>query len=645
MTKRSSHKSFKIAIFTLLILSVTIPSLFLSGILIKIFYEQGMQSVHTNVALRTSNLANQIEHEIGLVNARLQTLAMNTDMQLSTINTLFAYRAYSLMESFSQQNYFVDTMYIFGDTGRTMEVMPAVAEFVDNPIPQAVVNQYLAQVRASKSYEPHIFMIKDEKFDKTIREYLVGRKALDSDSFIVVMMPLIVDQLRGAGKKEVKGVLAALIPVSYVFKTMKASLSKSEKVDIIWQGKSLLHDPLTQPDRYIKETRQISIQGKPLFDLVFADEYINQFKKERSELIILFFIVAIGFSLFLGGMFLWLRHLTKPLDSVVSVLQQFSDGRYEVDVGKFEYREFHRIMEVLTLMSSRVLDEQYKLESRVLERTKALERSNKELQYTMDVLQQAQAHLVETEKMSLLGQLVAGVAHEINTPVGISVTAASLAVDHATKLKEKMADGTLTKSEHARLVGDIIQSNEMILNNLMRASELINNFKTVAVEQSSLQLRNFNLHDFMTEVVSSLNHKLKKQHVTLEIEGDKTLKINSYPGVFGQIITNFVLNSLLHAFENQVHPKISIHYHMVDRTMYLEYKDNGAGMSHEVTHKVFEPFFTTKRGSGGSGLGMHVVYNLVTQTFHGKVKCESELNQGVKFTIWFEVPDTIEEFN
>jgi signal transduction histidine kinase/purine-cytosine permease-like protein len=283
------------------------------------------------------------------------------------------------------------------------------------------------------------------------------------------------------------------------------------------------------------------------------------------------------------------------------------------------------------------LDERnLQLQQEVQERNLAeaqLQEKAKQLEQTLHNLQQAEAQLIQTEKMAALGGLVAGIAHEINTPIGIGVTAASLLMEKTIAFSERFKSGTMKRSDLEKFLDLAQQSSRMTLSNLERAAELIHSFKQVAVDQSSESKRVFNLKDYLEEILLQLSPKLKVTRHQVEVRGDRHLALTSYPGAFSQIVTNLIMNSLLHAYEAGEAGQIILSFEQTDEQVIFEYIDDGSGIAPENLGKIFEPFFTTKRGQGGSGLGLHIVYNLVTRKLKGTIQCESRLGAGTKFVI------------
>ncbi|MBF0099756.1 MAG: PAS domain S-box protein [Desulfobacterales bacterium] len=273
------------------------------------------------------------------------------------------------------------------------------------------------------------------------------------------------------------------------------------------------------------------------------------------------------------------------------------------------------------------------LEKRVKERTVQYEEANQALFDLLDKYKRTQSQLVQSEKMASLGNLVAGVAHEINTPIGITVTDASFLEDQTHEFKKRYQEGTLTRSDFEKYIDNAIGSSTSILSNLNRASELITSFKQVAVDQSYEEKRTFLVKEYIYEVLISLRSKLKKTQHQVIVNCPDKLSLYSYPGAFSQIITNLIMNSLIHGFEHSEQGEISINILLENNELIFHYHDNGCGMDQETVQKIFDPFFTTKRGQGGTGLGLHVVYNIVTQTLGGQIMCLSQKGQGADFYI------------
>ena len=273
------------------------------------------------------------------------------------------------------------------------------------------------------------------------------------------------------------------------------------------------------------------------------------------------------------------------------------------------------------------------LEWRVEQRTEDMTRANFELRDTLHRLRLAQRQLIESEKMAVLGALVAGVAHEINTPLGVTVTAASHLQEETARVARLMGEGALTRNDLQAFESTVRESADMILRNLRRADRLIKSFKLVAVDQSSEERRTIELGAYLHEILASLMPVLKKVPHKIRIDCPTPVSMSTYPGALYQIVSNLLMNSVTHGFEPGQAGEVTIAARAVGDRVQLEYRDNGKGMSDAVRAQIFDPFFTTRRGQGGSGLGMHVVYNLVTQLLKGSIRVESAPLAGTKFEI------------
>ncbi|AQS39873.1 Na+/proline symporter [Shewanella psychrophila] len=264
----------------------------------------------------------------------------------------------------------------------------------------------------------------------------------------------------------------------------------------------------------------------------------------------------------------------------------------------------------------------------------------RELQETLDKLKSAQAHLVETEKQASLGKMVAGIAHEINTPIGVCVTAASHLHDEVIALKKMFGTGDLSEEEFKSFMQTCTEAMDIILKNNARASKLIQSFKRVAVDQSSEQVRDFGLKEYLEEILMSLRPALKKVPHKIQVICPDKLSCNTFPGVLSQVVTNLIMNSLLHAFKPEQIGVVTIEVSASEGKILMNYSDDGVGLDEDGEKNLFDPFYTTKRNQGGSGLGTHLVYNLVTQKLKGGVDVKTSLGNGLCYHIQF--PQNIE---
>ncbi|WP_426174428.1 sensor histidine kinase [Massilia sp. TWR1-2-2] len=270
---------------------------------------------------------------------------------------------------------------------------------------------------------------------------------------------------------------------------------------------------------------------------------------------------------------------------------------------------------------------------RIREAEDAALRSAQQTEQAMTDLRRTQESLLQSERLASLGSLVAGVAHEINTPVGIALTSASVLKDATDQLQAAVATDGLRKSVVLRYLDTAAESTRLIINNAYRAAHLIHSFKQIAVDQTSEARRRFALMAYIDEIVTSLQPKLKNIALELKLEGDDDIVLDSYPGAFAQVITNLMLNCAEHALSPEHPGTIDIHARLVGDMVELLLTDNGKGIPPEVLDRIFDPFFTTRRGQGGTGLGLNIVYNLVVKQFCGTIKARSTVGVGTEFTL------------
>ncbi|MFY8353012.1 sensor histidine kinase [Pseudoalteromonas sp. SSM20] len=275
----------------------------------------------------------------------------------------------------------------------------------------------------------------------------------------------------------------------------------------------------------------------------------------------------------------------------------------------------------------------HSLEEKVQERTLQLEQNNQQLLQTLDELEKMQQDLIESEKMASLGNLVAGVAHEINTPLGIAITGVSSSEESIALIESQLANKTLNQATLVNEINKQREAYQLVQRNLERAEALISNFKQVAVDQSSEQMRDVQVSDYLEQLRTSLSPLTKGKEITISIACSPSLIVETYPGAWYQVMSNLIQNSVTHGFDGLSKGNIAISVTLNNGKLVVLYQDDGKGVSEEVRERMFEPFVTTKRNQGGSGLGMHIVYNLVTQLLNGEITSRRVENQGAVFEI------------
>jgi PAS domain S-box-containing protein len=273
------------------------------------------------------------------------------------------------------------------------------------------------------------------------------------------------------------------------------------------------------------------------------------------------------------------------------------------------------------------------LEDRVNQRTRELAESLTQLKQAFATIELAQDELVRSEKLASLGSLVAGVAHELNTPLGNSLTVATTLTERMHEFKEAMTAGTLRRSTLNEFVDSVAMATDLLTRNLFKASELISHFKQVAVDQASAQRRPFDLAEVVAEVLLTLQPLFRKTPHRVEVDIPQGIGMDSYPGPLGQVITNLVSNAMVHGFANREAGTVHIQATADANEVSLIVADDGCGIPPENQSRVFDPFFTTRLGQGGSGLGMHIVYSIVTRVLGGRIVLASLPGEGTTFSV------------
>jgi len=275
------------------------------------------------------------------------------------------------------------------------------------------------------------------------------------------------------------------------------------------------------------------------------------------------------------------------------------------------------------------------LENRIEERTADLKNINQELTLAMSELKLAQKKLFEADKMASLGRVVAGVAHEINTPIGVILTAMSSLKDEIDTIYVQVKENKISKDTLEEFMDYSAEICHLSLTNIQRAAHLIDSFKQVAVNQEKECIESFLVGSCIENSLLNIKSRFKDKVITYKIDCDMELEIMSYQSAFMQIINNLATNSCIHGFEQQSEGVINIRCYERDDQLIIKYDDNGKGLTEDGKKNIFEPFYTTNRGKGGSGLGSHLVYNLVTQLLQGEIIIDPEVIQGLGFIISF----------
>jgi signal transduction histidine kinase len=408
------------------------------------------------------------------------------------------------------------------------------------------------------------------------------------------------------------------------------------------------------PGALMREARSIQWDGVPIGRVTIEmssplveQEFLKNMVKGGAAICLQ---LLISFVLLL---MLFQRRMMRPLHQLQLDVDRLGQGKLEHAVQVVRPDELGKLAQGIDSMRARLgelmklqADHSATLEQRVTDRTLALHTTNQELRTTLETLKNAQMEIQRSDRLAALGSLVAGVAHELNTPIGNCVTVASTLQAFSADFRRDLAHG-ITRSTLNKYVDNNAQASDMLLRNLQNAAELIGSFKRVAVDRTSAQRRKFTLDEVAKETVLTMGAVIRRSAHEVKIEVDPDIEMDAYPGPLGQIISNLINNALLHGFaernpaeaEDQAQAAnpglILISARILPNSMpakvELIVKDNGVGISVANLGRIFDPFFTTKLGQGGSGLGLNIVYNLINDVFGGSIRVESSLGQGASF--------------
>jgi len=357
-----------------------------------------------------------------------------------------------------------------------------------------------------------------------------------------------------------------------------------------------------------------------------AQETFDRTLSEISRRVLSIAVIFLGIILTAGVLIA--LSIRLPLQQIMTAMRAITLGDYDREVlgttARDEVGAMARAVEV------------FRENAIAKRRTEDELRSSKEKdESALFELNTAQQNLIDAERLAALGGLVAGVAHEVNNPIGISLTVASSLARRTEMFEAELrSEGGLRRSQLEEFVRTSRDASQQLVANLHRAGELIQSFKQVAVDRSHAERRQFSLGEATDQIVASLRPVLKRAPITLNVDVPEGLIINGYPGSYGQILTNLFLNAVNHAFADGRSGTITISARARGHDdVEINFADNGVGMTPDVQRQAFDPFFTTRRNEGGTGLGLHIVYNLVTQQLGGRMMLESRPGQGTTFRI------------
>lgn len=405
-----------------------------------------------------------------------------------------------------------------------------------------------------------------------------------------------------------------------------------------------------QPELTLSQTRAVLRDGREIAQITVTMSAAPLLERRREDMLRTLWRSAVTLTLSLGLILLVMqRRVLQPMDRLSQAAAKLAAGRLDQPLdhtldmsGGDEIARVGQAMERMRQALLAAFDELRQhantLESQVAERTAELTAANTELTEALATLKTAQRELVESEKLASLGRLVAGVAHELNTPLGNALTVVSALEDRWGKL-ETMLSGQLPmrRSLLEELARDTRRGQDILQRNVQKAADLVRDFKQVAIDQTTDSRRSFDLAQVIEDVLVMVEPSFKHTPFKIQTELAPGIAMNSYPGALGQVLTNLLMNALVHGFEHRESGQVTVHCAPIsvegEEMVELQVRDDGRGMDESVRRRIFDPFFTTKLGTGGSGLGMHIVHNIVTNVLGGQIEVVSSPGQGTRTLI------------
>ncbi len=354
----------------------------------------------------------------------------------------------------------------------------------------------------------------------------------------------------------------------------------------------------------------------------------SQFDEALSEIYTrIFFVVVISLVIIVVLGILVARTISRPLTDLMKVTAAIVSGEYQQNVSGLDARDEIGAMARALDVFRGVAIARHRAETELRSAKEAAE-------IALSNLRDAQTSLVQAEKLAALGGLVAGVAHEVNTPIGMSLTVASSLAQRCEGFSRDFDAGTLRRSQVVEFIEAGREGTRQLIGNLERAGDLVQSFKQVAVDRSHADRRPFDLREATDQIMSSLRPGLKTRRIELHSSVPPDIGMNSYPGPYGQVLTNLFVNATTHAFTQDQSGTLRIEARLIKPDQVeITFTDDGNGMGDEIRRRAFDPFFTTLRGQGGTGLGLHIVYNIVTHQLGGSIWLTSAPDGGTMFRI------------
>lgn len=460
-----------------------------------------------------------------------------------------------------------------------------------------------------------IIINKKENFFQTYKKEIITLIVIFVFMFFFIILLLINIQKRKKAEARTKKQLK-----------FQQELIDSVHAPIYYKDRKGIYTGCNKAFEELLNMRKDQIIGKSVYDMTSKEIADIYYKKDQE-------LLKSGSNQKYEGIF---KDQDNNKRNMIFYKNVYFDEKNKIDGIIGVMLDITQLKEVTNKLSELNKSLEDEVEKRTLElkvTNEELADSNEELQTMIYNLEQTQKQLVISEKMASLGSLVTGVAHEINTPVGIGITGITHFIELNKRIMILYKKDEMTEEEFEHFLSNSFEIANSINKNLLRTAQLVKSFKQISVDQASEEKREFYLKEYIDEILLSMVNSIRQNNINIHINCHEDIKINSFPGAFSQIITNLIFNSFAHGFQEKKEGDIFIDASLEDNKLKVVYKDNGKGIQEENLSKIFDPFFTTNRNNGGTGLGLNVIYNIVASTLKGTITCKSKENEGVEFTI------------
>ena len=612
-----------------ILLGALLPSILIGSFLLKQISEQDQQAVTQTLYLKANNIAQNIQYQVRQLLLDLQSLAQVNDVVLTPTSAIFGFHSNQLINEVLQQNSWASAIYIVDLDGQIIEGAPLQAEILDLQVHYAAIQRLNEQVKQGRK-EALIEVYHDSEFAQLVASI----DGIDSDSGLLLMQPLLQKNLNAIEDSQQVGALVVFVPMQSVWREAASRISQQGSLELFHSQRLLFKGVKgEQPERrfYIDVDLDLNQLAEPLSLSLSAQSRSlwGLLVERQSNVVIVLMIVFVLVAIIAIAM---TRRITEPLEHLSRLVSNYSKGRYDTKVPSLSYDEFNQVGGLLESMAAKVTRDQEQLEQRVAERTQELEQANRTLQHTLAKLNDTQLELVEKEKMAALGGLVAGMAHELNTPLGVGITAASQLISNYQHIEKQLEEGALARIELERMIEQGIEGGKLLESSLQRSAALVTTFKALAGSDIDSSLQRLNLKTWLEQQLHMFLQPFTDLNVQLSVSGNNPCMLVNQRAL-ELVMSCLIDNSIQHGFASHSYPCVKVDIESNQEMVEINYQDNGSGVSNEDINLIFNPFYTTGRSSGNVGLGLNQVYNLVHQHLLGSVETYNAEPQGLGFTI------------